>query len=288
MIRLNNQQTGTQQERSFFRSNPIMNRLSKINEFDTGEKAAGYGRITLKTGFFLLMTIVGMFVYLILNSTMFSSQSQSVQFVYKGIHASTSAVQIWFFVGAGIIAIIAQLLAAFVKSTIPVTGTIYSACQGFIISFIIFTVLGDRYSYLGLLALLITIVVVFSMALLYTTGVIKVTKKFRLIVATLFASMVGISIFSFIGYLIPLTRPFVSAVMGNFWISIGLTLASIVLSCLFLISDFSMIDNVVENKMPAKYEWMAAFGLAFTILWIYVKILDFLIQIVASGGSNKK
>ncbi len=37
--------------------------------------------------------------------------------------------------------------------------------------------------------------------------------------------------------------------------------------------------------MPAKYEWMASFGLAFTILWIYVKILDLLIQIV---GKSKK
>lgn len=74
-------------------------------------------------------------------------------------------------------------------------------------------------------------------------------------------------------------------IMGNFWVSIGLTILSIIIACLFLISDFATIDNVVENKMPAKYEWMAAFGLAFTIIWIYVKILDLLIQIV---GNSKK
>jgi uncharacterized YccA/Bax inhibitor family protein len=31
---------------------------------------------------------------------------------------------------------------------------------------------------------------------------------------------------------------------------------------------------------------MAAFGLAFTVLWIYVKILDLLIQIVGRGKSS--
>ena len=58
---------------------------------------------------------------------------------------------------------------------------------------------------------------------------------------------------------------------------------SIIIASLFLITDFATIDHVVTNKLPAKYEWSAAFGLAFTVLWIYVKILDLLIQIVGHG-----
>ncbi|MBQ2093197.1 MAG: Bax inhibitor-1/YccA family protein [Ruminococcus sp.] len=50
-------------------------------------------------------------------------------------------------------------------------------------------------------------------------------------------------------------------------------------------SDFAMIEHVVESKMPAKYEWMAAFGLAFTVLWIYIKVLDLLIQILGNRRS---
>ena len=134
-----------------------------------------------------------------------------------------------------------------------------------------------------MLALAITVVVVLCMAMLYAKGIIRVTKKFTMVIATLFATMIGISILSFIGYLIPITRPLVVQVMNNFWISIGLTLLSIILACLFLISDFNTIDYVVENNMPARYEWMAAFGLAFTVLWIYVKILDLLIQIVGNS-----
>ena len=214
----------------------------------------------------------------------FSGQAQTLSIAYKGFTFTTSVMTIIFAAVASVLAIVTQLIAAFVPASIPVTGTVYSMCQGFIISFLVFTVI-KGYEYLGLLALAITVVVVFTMSILYTTGVIRVTKKFKMVLMTLLFGMIGISLFSLIGFLIPLTRPFVSSILGNFWVSIALTVLSLIIACLFLISDFAVIDHVVENRMPAKYEWMASFGLAFTILWIYVKILDLLIQIV---GKSKK
>ena len=278
---MNSSQVNPKNKKSFFRSNPVMNRLSKVEERADSEKAAGYSRITIKTAFFLLVTIAGMMVYLVMNATIFSSQPAALHFIYKGFEASTSYMQIGFFAGAGILAIITQLIAAFARPTIPVTGTIYSFCQGCIISFIIFTLI-KGYEYLGLLALAITIVLVLTMGILYSLHLVRPSKKFHMILLTLFATMIGISILSFIGYLIPLTRPFVASILGNFWVSLGLTLLSILIATLFLISDFAMINYVVENKLPAKYEWSAAFGLAFTILWIYVKVLDLLIQILGN------
>lgn len=282
-----NNPTKTYERKTFFHSNPVVSRMKNVTETaGLDEKAAGYGRIMAKTAYFLLMTVVGLFIYLTLDKMLFSQQPKTVAFNLFKFHVQTSAMTIGIFVGVSILAIIMQIVAAFAKSTVPVTGTIYTLCQGFIISFIIFTVLGDKYSYLGLLALMITIVVVLCMGFLYAKRIIKVTKKFHMVIFTLFAASVGISIFSFIGYLIPLTRPFVATIMGNFWISIGFTLLSIVLASLFLISDFAMIDYVVENRLPAKYEWSAAFGLAFTVLWIYIKILDLLIKIVGNSKSN--
>jgi len=281
----NNANTQTKQSGSLFRSNPVMNRLTKVDAVSApDEKAAGYGRITVKTAYFLLMTVVGILLYLALHQILFSGQEESISFVYRGFNVSTSVMTILFAAGASVLAIIMQLLAAFVPASIPVTGTLYSVCQGFIISFLVFTII-KGYEYLGLLALAITVVVVFTMSILYTTGVIRVTKKFKMVLLTLVFGMIGISLFSLIGYLIPLTRPFVGAILGNFWVSIGLTVLSLIIACLFLISDFAVIDMGVENRMPAKYEWMASFGLAFTILWIYVKILDLLIQIV---GKSKR
>lgn len=286
MSKLSSNQTKTKSSGSFFRSNPVMNRLNKMDVVSAApdEKAAGYGRITVKTAYFLLMTVVGMLAYLTLNQLVFSGQAQTLSIAYKGFTFTTSVMTIIFAAVASVLAIVTQLIAAFVPASIPVTGTVYSMCQGFIISFLVFTVI-KGYEYLGLLALAITVVVVFTMSILYTTGVIRVTKKFKMVLMTLLFGMIGISLFSLIGFLIPLTRPFVSSILGNFWVSIALTVLSLIIACLFLISDFAVIDHVVENRMPAKHEWMASFGLAFTILWIYVKILDLLIQIV---GKSKK
>ncbi len=285
MSRLSGQNTQPAPRKTFFHSNPVMNRLNKVEYISTDEKSVAYGRIALKTAWFMLVTVCGMLLYLLLSNTVFSTDAQVMNFNYKGFEASVPMTALIAVGGSAVLAIVTQLLAAFIPRTIPVTGTLYSLCQGFMIAFIIFSLI-KGYEYLGLLALGVTIVVVLTMAFLYAKRIVKVSKKFVTVMITLLFSMIGISLLTGIGYLIPLTRPFVASIVGNFGISIGFTLISIVIACMFLISDFAVIENGVENGMPAKYEWMASFGLAFTILWIYIKVLDLIITIV--GNSSKK
>ena len=44
-------------------------------------------------------------------------------------------------------------------------------------------------------------------------------------------------------------------------------------SLFFMLVDFDTIERCVTNQVDEKYEWMAAWGLAYTILYIYFKIL---------------
>ena len=285
MNRLGGQKAQTPPRKTFFHSNPVMNRLNKVEYISTDEKSLAYGRIAFKTAWFLLTTVCGMLLYLLLSNTMFAADTNILNFNYKGFAASVPMTALIAVGGAAVLAIVTQLLAAFIPRTIPVTGTLYSLCQGFMIAFIIFSLI-KGYEYLGLLALGVTVVVVLTMAFLYAKRIVKVNKKFVMIMMTLLFSMIGISLLTGIGYLIPLTRPFVASIMGNFGVSIAFTLISIVIACMFLISDFAVIENGVENGMPAKYEWMASFGLAFTILWIYIKVLDLIITLF--GSSSRK
>ena len=39
-----------------------------------------------------------------------------------------------------------------------------------------------------------------------------------------------------------------------------------------------MIDACVKEGYPKEFEWAAAFGLVFTVIWIYLKILDLLMR----------
>ena len=270
----------TKKKSSLLASNPVMRRLDKVNEY-ADDNAATFGGITGKTIYFLLFSVVGIFLQLILAKTL--AGGQLVNFNIKGFEVSLYMYEIFALLGATILAIIFQLLAFFARGTTPVTGALYCVTQGYFISFLVFKVLRG-FEYLGALALLITMLIVVVMAVLYSTGIIRVTKKFRMVMLTLFITVIAVSLFTFIGSFIPFTQPMIAALRQNFVLSIDFGVIFIIIAALFLICDFNTIDHVVNDRLPKKYEWQAAFGLSFTVLWLYLKVLDLIITI---AGHNK-
>ena len=90
---------------------------------------------------------------------------------------------------------------------------------------------------------------------------------------------IGLALLSFLGSLIPATRPYVQAMLQNSAFTIAVDVLGLLIAALFLISDFAMIDDCVKQHYPKEYEWSAAFGLVFTVIWIYLKILDLLMRL---------
>ncbi|MBR3400618.1 MAG: Bax inhibitor-1/YccA family protein, partial [Parasporobacterium sp.] len=70
-------------------------------------------------------------------------------------------------------------------------------------------------------------------------------------------------------------------------LSIIIGIVFVILASLFMLADFDTIQRCVENQVDKKYEWMAAWGLAYTILYIYFKILRILIMIFGNGRRSK-
>ena len=284
MSRLSNDRGGTataSKRSSLLASNPVMRRLEKVDEYDEVNHAT-YGGITGKTIYFLLMTVVGIVLQFLLAKTLATGESHT--FNIKGFEFSLYTGEGLALVAAVILAIGFQLLAFFAKKTTPVTGALYCITQGYFLSFLVFKVL-KGYEYIGALALALTLLIVLIMAILYTTGVIKVNKKFRMVMLTLFISAVAVTILMTIAYFIPFTREIVQAIMGNMVISIIVSVIFIIIAALFLVSDFAVIEMAVTNCFPKKYEWQAAFGLAFTVLWLYLKVLDLLMTIFGKRNS---
>lgn len=282
---MNRLQSNTKQKtkRSFLSSNPIMRRLDSVDEH-ADSNFATYGGITLKTMFFLLFSVVGILAQA-LTSKMLAEGESSVLNI-KGFKVSVTNAEIIVLLAVLLAGILLQLLAFFLRSTTPVTGALYCTSQGYFISFLLFKVLGAyKLEYLGFLALLITMLIIAVMSILYTTGVVRVTKKFKMVITTLFVTMIATSLFTFIGSFIPAFQPLVKAIQNNFALSIAASIGFIIIAALFLICDFDTIDHVVNDKLPKKYEWQAAFGLSFTILWLYLKVLDLIITI--AGNNNK-
>ena len=265
------------EKRSFLSSNPVMRRLDSVDEM-SDSAAASYGGITLKTIYFLLFSVVGVFVQLIMQNALATGNTFKIN--YEGFKVDIFYGEAIALVVAVVLAIAFQIMAFFARKTTPITGALYSITQGYIISFLIFTILGAYdMEYLGALALLITMLIVVIMAVLYSTGIIRVTQKFKLVLTVLFFTVVAVSLFTLIGYFVPFTRGIVTDIRQNFGFSVGFGIIFIIIASLFLICDFDTIDHVVNDKLPKKYEWQAAFGLSFTVLWLYLKVLDLIITI---------
>lgn len=263
-------------------SNPILRKLSKITE-RTETNAASYAGIATKTSYFLLITLAGMVAQLLVKMAMANEPVWQTITVYEKFSLALSRKEA-IAVGAVLVfGFICEMVGIFARKTIPVTGTLYSASQGYVISFLIFKVLVG-YEYLGLEALLLTVAVVAAMSWLYSSGIVKADKKFRTVLLTLLIGSVGVGVLGFLGTLIQATRPYVQAMMENTVFTVVIDVIGLIIAALFLISDFSMIDNCVKQGYPKEYEWAAAFGLVFTVIWIYLKILDLLMRFT---GKNK-
>jgi len=258
----------------------VLSRLSKVNERSV-DNAASYAGIAAKTSYFLLITLLGMVAQLLVKGIMAQEPVWQTITIYKNFSFILAKKEAIILGAVLVVGLICELVGIFARRTIPVTGTVYSASQGYLISFIVFKVL-NGYEYLGFEALLLTVAVVLVMSWLYSSGLVKVNKKFRTVLLTLMLGSVGVGLLGFIGTLIPATRPFVQTMMQNSAISIAVDVVGLVIAALFLISDFTVIDECVQQGYPKQYEWSAAFGLVFTVIWIYLKILDLLMQIVGN------
>lgn len=268
---------------TLFRPNPILNRLARVEE-RARDNTATYAGIASKTCFFLLLTLAGMIAQ-ILVSAAFSSepvwQTVSIQKFAVELRKTETII----LAAAAIAGFICQLIGIFARRTIPVTGSVYAASQGYFISFLVFKVL-KGYEYLGLEALLLTVAVIAVMSWLYTSGRIQVDNKFRTVLLSLVLGSIGFGLLTFLGSLIPATRPYVQALADNLALAIVLDVLGIVIASLFLVSDFHVIDTCVKEGYPRSYEWFAAFGLVFTVIWLYLKILDLIMQIAGNSKDN--
>ncbi len=268
-------------ETTIFHSNPVLSRLSKIDERAVSDTAA-YRGIAVKTTYFLILTVIGMIAQLLVRSAFVNEPVWQTIQIYEKFTLSLTQSEAVILIAVLIGGFVAELLGIFVRSTIPVTGSLYSLGQGYLISFLVFSVL-KGYEYLGLEALLITVAVIAVMSWLYSAGIIKVNKKFHTVLLSLLLGSVAFGLFTFIGSLIPATRPYVQSMMQNTVLAIGVDVLGIVIASLFLISDFAMVDTCVKEGYPKKYEWSAAFGLVFTVIWLYLKILDLIIRLAGKS-----
>ena len=259
-------------------SNPIIRKLSKVEETDAENSCTYYG-IQTKLIYFMVMIFVG----ILLNAIM-AGRWGGETYVLKeqGIVFTThEAIAV---VIAALTLIVSPILATLIRITIPVTGALFCASTGFVVAWA-GTAFGKEYAQTIWLALILTAIVVMVMGFLYWTGKVQITKKLRTMLMVLILSSIGGSLVTGILALIPATRGFVSGLAENAALNIAASVIMVVVAALFLLVDFDEIKRSVDEDLPKKYEWSAAFGLAFGVIWLFFKILELLGK--AKGNKSK-
>lgn len=253
--------------------NPLIRKLSKINE--SSEEHVTYGGIAKKCAFFLIGILLGIALELILNRIDPIAITLEGEITYISLAATIAVLVCLFFV------IITPIVAFLIRPAIPVAGTLCCMSIGYILTFL--SAIIPEYTNLILLALVITLAIVIVMGALYGSGRVKVGKKFRTVVTILFWTSVLSGFLLAICYFIPGLQGAVTFILGNTTIGIIGSIVGIIIASLFLLVDFDTVQQAVENKLPKKYEWIGAFALVFSVIWLYLKVLD-LLSLLQPGG----
>ncbi|MGC5616809.1 Bax inhibitor-1/YccA family protein [Georgenia sp. Z1491] len=129
-------------------------------------------------------------------------------------------------------------------------------------------------------AVLATFAVATVTLLLYTSRAVRVTPK---LTRFMLIGMVSYGLFSLVNLGLMLfgvsddpwgLRTGVE-IMG---IPLGILVGAfaVLLACFSLLHDFDSIERGVKAGVPSRYAWAAAFGLAVTLIWLYLEILRIL------------
>lgn len=121
-----------------------------------------------------------------------------------------------------------------------------------------------------------TLGVFFVMLVLYRTGVIKVTDKFR---RTIIFATLGLMVFYGISLLVNLFGGNIGFIHQGTPMGILFSVFAAGLASLNLALDFDMIDRGERDRWPKQMEWYCAFGVLVTLVWLYLELLRLLAKL---------
>lgn len=247
-------------------SNPAIKKLKKCGSAEGfgAVNPATYGGIGLKVLYYLAITVVSAVLFVAFLPTLVSANSVIAPVLL---------------VAFMIVGVVSSFIAAARPKATPVAGTVYCIVEGALVGIIssLFEVVVQGVIIMALLATMLTLAVV---ALLYFTGVVRVGSRFRrFVICSLFALVVSQLVFLLLSVFVPSVQ---YVFYNNFALQLIVSLIFIVIAALSMFTDFDNITNIVEGGLDKTYEWMAAYSLMVTLIWLYMEFLRLALIIFAN------
>lgn len=178
-------------------------------------------------------------------------------------------------IGGAVGGFILALVIIFKKEWSGYLAPAYAIAEGLFLG-AISAMFNAQYQGIVLQAVGLTFGTFIAMLVLYRTGVIKATERFKSIVMT---ATLGIGIFYLIALVLRLFHVDIPFIHSSGTVGIIFSLVVVSIAALNLILDFDMIEQGAAQGAPKYFEWYASFGLLVTLVWLYLEILRLLSKI---------
>ena len=171
--------------------------------------------------------------------------------------------------------LVAALVTIFKKTAAPYTVPIYAAFEGLLLGGIS-AMYEQRYEGIVINAVALTFGTLAALLLAYRSGLVRATENFKL---GIFAATGGIALVYLISMVMGFFGRTIPYIHESGTIGIGFSLFVVVIAALNLVLDFDFIERGAEMGAPRYMEWVGAFGLLVTLIWLYLEILRLLAKL---------
>ena len=171
--------------------------------------------------------------------------------------------------------LVTALVTVFKKTAAPYTVPLYAAFEGLLLGGIS-AMYEQRYEGIVINAVALTFGTLAALLLAYRSGLVRATENFKL---GIFAATGGICLVYLVSMVMGFFGRTIPYIHESGTIGIGFSLVVVVIAALNLVLDFDFIERGAEMGAPRYMEWVGAFGLLVTLIWLYLEMLRLLAKL---------
>ncbi|WP_205500556.1 Bax inhibitor-1/YccA family protein [Rufibacter psychrotolerans] len=185
---------------------------------------------------------------------------------------SMMGVPLPFLITIPLVGVALAFLITFKKHWAGYVAPVYCALQGLFLGGVS-GLMEQKFPGIANQAMLLTFTVFGGMLLLYSTRVIRATQRFKSIIIT---ATFGIFCYYMAAFVLQFFGVEMALIHSSGTAGIIFSVLVVIIAAMNLILDFDTIEQGVDYGAPKYMEWYAAFGLAVTLIWLYIEILRLL------------
>ena len=167
------------------------------------------------------------------------------------------------------------LAASFLPKIAKFLAPVYAFCEGALLTGLSLMLEG-QFPGIAVQAICGTMLAFAVMLVLYRTGAVRATEKFRATIMSALVTILILYLINIVGSFFGFQIPFVT---GSGPMSILFSGIVVLVASFSLILDFDFIEKGQASMLPKDFEWYGAFGLMVTLVWLYIEILQLLAKL---------